>query len=330
MKLKDVIAFVDRIKPNAFTDGEKAAWISEVEGMAATEIFLLAPGEYRPCVMSAFYSAEGACFPEENVIRIREPIPDEFSAGGLLRLTGGSVYAANAGSTQYRIGRISDDGCELTLEGASFSATGTEEDTAPWLLSFDGSETVLMLRPPHDKVYAAYLTAMIDFANGEYSKYQNTYAMFNGFWGELCRWYARNFRPADRPPSETGAYLSAYTVAVRHGFRGTEEEWLESLRGDDGSSGVWISDTLDDAPDEDRHLWIIREEEDGDEIAVPDGLLYSGGTLVLLNGSETVGDPIAMQVGLPTVSAADNGAVLGVVNGVWAKTTITEWTGGSY
>lgn len=28
--------------------------------------------------------------------------------------------------------------------------------------------------------------------------------------------------------------LSAYEIAVEHGFQGTEEEWLESLRGEDG------------------------------------------------------------------------------------------------
>ena len=31
--------------------------------------------------------------------------------------------------------------------------------------------------------------------------------------------------------------LSAYEIAVEHGFQGTEEEWLESLRGEDGQDG---------------------------------------------------------------------------------------------
>ena len=50
---------------------------------------------------------------------------------------------------------------------------------------------------PHDKIYWAYLTAMIDFANGEYNKYQNTMQMFNSFFGEFMRWFALNYRPAD-------------------------------------------------------------------------------------------------------------------------------------
>ena len=32
-----------------------------------------------------------------------------------------------------------------------------------------------------------------------------------------------------------GYYLTAYGIAVKHGFYGTEEEWLESLKGEKGS-----------------------------------------------------------------------------------------------
>lgn len=31
-----------------------------------------------------------------------------------------------------------------------------------------------------------------------------------------------------------GYYITAYGIAVKHGFQGTEEEWLKSLKGDDG------------------------------------------------------------------------------------------------
>lgn len=55
----------------------------------------------------------------------------------------------------------------------------------------------LLVRPPHTKIYWTYLCAMIDFANGEYSKYQNTSQMYNEFMGEFTRWFARTYRPAD-------------------------------------------------------------------------------------------------------------------------------------
>ena len=34
-----------------------------------------------------------------------------------------------------------------------------------------------------------------------------------------------------------GYYYSAYGIAVKHGFEGTEEEWLESLKGRQGEKG---------------------------------------------------------------------------------------------
>lgn len=113
MTLSQVIARVDEIKPNAFSNAAKTAWISEVEGMVQTEVLLWAP---------------------EEII----------------------VY-------------------------------DYERD----------KDTELLAEAPHDKLYWAYLTAMIDFANGEYNKYQNTMQLFNSWYGEFMRWFAVTYRPAD-------------------------------------------------------------------------------------------------------------------------------------
>lgn len=96
------------------------------------------------------------------------------------------------------------------------------------------ADTVLLAKPPHDKLYWAYLSAMIDFGNGEYERYQNTMQLFNSHYGEYMRWYALHYRPADGEAVEQGYYISAYGIAVQHGFEGTEEQWLESLHGRDG------------------------------------------------------------------------------------------------
>lgn len=329
MKITDVITYVDRIKPNAFTDDDKARWISEVEGLVATEVFLLDPGEIKPYVISASFTAEGMCFPEENLIRLTDPIPEEFYAGGLLAITGGQIYAANSGSTKYRIKRISADGCEIRIDG-TFTATGRDPDTAPWTLLFDGSEAELIVKSPHDKIYAAYLIAMIDFANGEYNKYQNTFAMFNNFWGEYCRWFARLYRPADRDPNISLAYISAYAAAVKHGYRGSEIEWLRSLCGSSGSSGMWISDGLEDGLDDSRVLWIIRDPGETEEIPIPDGLSYTEAGIQLMEETEPVGLPAQIPVGPPAVTEEDDGEILMVVDGAWSKARIEEWNGGSY
>ena len=35
-----------------------------------------------------------------------------------------------------------------------------------------------------------------------------------------------------------GYYITAYGIAVKHGYTGTEEEWLASLRGDTGAASI--------------------------------------------------------------------------------------------
>ena len=59
------------------------------------------------------------------------------------------------------------------------------------------ADTVMLARPPHDKLYPAYLEARIDFANGEYERYQNSTQLFNSFFKEFMRWYATNYNPAE-------------------------------------------------------------------------------------------------------------------------------------
>lgn len=49
------------------------------------------------------------------------------------------------------------------------------------------------------------------------------------------------------PGGGTGADgKSAYELALEHGFKGTEEEWLESLKGDDGDDYVLTESDKDE------------------------------------------------------------------------------------
>ena len=74
----------------------------------------------------------------------------------------------------------------------------TVHDVAVYAYTYSKHEnTTMMAKPPHDKIYTVYLCAMIDFHNGEYDKYQNTMQMFNAYFSEYMRWYAREYRPAD-------------------------------------------------------------------------------------------------------------------------------------
>ncbi len=102
----------------------------------------------------------------------------------------------------------------------------------------------LLVAPPHSKIYWTYLCAMIDFSNGEYDLYSNTMQMFNAHWCEFNSWFLRMYHPADEhddfyrneTPETIGVYwrgyfLTAYGIAVKHGFHGDEKQWLDSLTG---------------------------------------------------------------------------------------------------
>lgn len=154
MKIKDAIAYVDTVKPNAFDDAAKILWLNEVEGLVQTEAMLIAVADLV-----------------------------EYTA---------------------------------------------ETDV----------ETELLVKSPHDKIYRAYLVAMVDFANGEYNRYANTVEMFNTYFSEYVVWYADKYRPADGGAVDDGYYLSAYGIAVKQGFVGSEDEWLETLKGAPGNTPV--------------------------------------------------------------------------------------------
>lgn len=116
------------------------------------------------------------------------------------------------------------------------------------IVSYTDPEQELLLRPPHDGVYLTYLMAMIRQMQQEYEGYQNAQASFDDKLSVFRRWYISHYRPADtRSRSYIGggsagsygfAYLSAYGTAVKLGFVGTEEEWLESLEGEAGAPAV--------------------------------------------------------------------------------------------
>lgn len=96
---------------------------------------------------------------------------------------------------------------------------------------------------PHDDIYALWLEAKIDYANGEYNKYQNTMESYNESYSNFRQWFVRTHRPAQGSASNLGDdvtqyYITAYGLAVRRGFAGTLDDWLRSLIGPKGDPGT--------------------------------------------------------------------------------------------
>ena len=103
-----------------------------------------------------------------------------------------------------------------------YEATPTEALAAPY---------------PYDGIYLLWMEAQVDFANGEYERYTNTMQRYNTAWNDLARHIAKCIRPVYGRAVEQGYYLSAYGIAKAHGYTGTEEQWLASLKGAAGEPG---------------------------------------------------------------------------------------------
>lgn len=79
-----------------------------------------------------------------------------------------------------------------------------------WAHSADDLGAELLVRFPHDDIYEAWLAAKIDFANGEYEKYENSMAMYNELYDDFVQLAAMRYNPAQMTPEEREAMLEAY------------------------------------------------------------------------------------------------------------------------
>lgn len=235
MTIAELMDYVDCVKPNAFSLREKIMWLNEVEGMVQTDVLLFAAPSLIAYCPDGSWEGSGVTFPDDATMVF--PLPPGCHPGGTVTVTGFRDYAANA-LTEQRILAVSADGRLLKFAPGTFTQTGESGETAAVHLDFVGGSAELLVGAPYHKIYYAYLTAMIDFANGEYHKYQNAMALFNSFFDCFTRWYAQSFCPADGETVARGYYVSAYAIAVKNGFHGSETDFLTSLKGEKGETGL--------------------------------------------------------------------------------------------
>ena len=99
------------------------------------------------------------------------------------------------------------------------------------------SDAPLSVPHPWDKLYLPYMQAQVAHANGEYDHYANYIALYNAYLEEYTRHIIETVNPSGGRAVRDAYYLSAYAIAVEHGFVGTVEEWLASLIGKQGEKG---------------------------------------------------------------------------------------------
>lgn len=250
MKLGYAINYAKRIRPgSAFPDEVYIQWINQIEGLVQTDVWMLFADDVLSYHENAEKGGAGVSFPDDKTLRF-ESDPG-FYAGGEVVLSGFSTYAANNASTARTILKRSADGLSYEFAEGTFAATGTEpEESATAAVSYTEYEKELLVPKPHDKLYLSYLLAMIDLANAETRNYANSITVFNEDYQEYSGYYGLNVNPADGRAEFKGYYISAYSIARKNGFTGTEQEWLKSLEGSRGADG---------APGEPGAPFVIRD-----------------------------------------------------------------------
>ena len=71
--------------------------------------------------------------------------------------------------------------------GEEITFTGYDDTTDP--------ETVMLIPEPFDEAYLRWLEAQIDYANGEYEKYNNSAEAYNTVWQAFLNYYNRTHMP---------------------------------------------------------------------------------------------------------------------------------------
>lgn len=70
-------------------------------------------------------------------------------------------------------------------EGVVFNGYNEDSDLA----------TELLVPAPYDDIYLRWLETQIDYANGEYGKYNNSMAMYNTAYTSFANYYNRTHMP---------------------------------------------------------------------------------------------------------------------------------------
>ena len=238
VKLGYAINYAKRIRPgSAFPDEVYIQWINQIEGLVQTDVWMLFADDVLSYHENAEKGGAGVSFPDDKTLRF-ESDPG-FYAGGEVVLSGFSTYAANNASAARTILKRSADGLSYEFAEGTFAAAGTEpEESATAAVSYTEYGKELLVPKPHDKLYLSYLLAMIDLANAETRNYANSITVFNEDYQEYSGYYGLNVNPADGRAEFKGYYISAYSIARKNGFAGTEQEWLKSLEGSRGADGA--------------------------------------------------------------------------------------------
>lgn len=172
MTIIEMITDVDAMKPNGYEQIYKIQWLSHLDGRIKNEII-----DAHEC--ADMHQAIDEYIQNHKLAYEREV--EEYAKENEV-----SIEEARA-NVEYR---------EISYKEAKERIKATRSD-----IFFDGYnaetplDTELIVPHPYDDVYRYWLEAQIDYANGEYAKYNNSMSMFNEAYSAFYRYYHKTHMP---------------------------------------------------------------------------------------------------------------------------------------
>ena len=171
------------------------------------------------------------------------------------------------------------------------------------------SNTELIVPAPFGKLYEDYLLWRIALGQGEAERANNLETIYRESYLAYVRFVCGTIDPGSGKAEQMRYYLTAYQIAVKLGFAGSEEEWIASLKGDDGEIGAGLEITDQVLTEEELPALTNSMSDIGKAYLVGEGV---DALLYIWNGTEwfykqhlgTVGPPGADGVS-PTIAVTE-------------------------
>ena len=145
------------------------------------------------------------------------------------------------------------------------------------------ANTELIVPAPFSKLYEDYLLWRIALGQGEAERANNLETIYHNSYLAYVRFVCGTIDPGSGKAEQMRYYLTAYQIAVKLGFAGTEEEWIASLKGDDGEIGAGLEIADQVRTEEELPALTSSMSDIGKAYLVGEG---TGALLYIWNGTE--------------------------------------------
>ena len=172
MTVIEAINRIDALKPNNYSQDEQVAWLSKIDGIIKEKVIDTHEGADEQTAIAEYIKSNADAYENDvqEYMKIYEVDYEEAKANVKFR--------------------------EIKYKEAKEHIKATRHDI--YFAGYDPDTDLnaeLIAPAPYDDLYLRWLEAQIDYANGEYGKYNNAITMYNSAYAEFANHYNRHHMP---------------------------------------------------------------------------------------------------------------------------------------